>query len=84
MERVGWSRGRVEWAIDRYSLMPGQACSYMLGMLEILDLRALVEDRLGDAFDEYAFHELILGNGSLPLGVLRGHVEAYLATGEGS
>lgn len=56
----------------RYAAWPGQATSYMLGMLRILDLRAGARVRSGNAFDLAAFHETLLGNGSLPLGSLNG------------
>jgi len=50
----------------------------MIGFLEILDLRDEVEAALGDAFDLAAFHALILENGSLPVGILRGIVENHI------
>jgi uncharacterized protein (DUF885 family) len=63
----GWG-GEVE----RYLVLPGQATGYMIGMLTILQLR-------GDASgpeELAAFHDLILGGGSMPLGVLQEVVES--------
>ncbi|MFH8976406.1 DUF885 domain-containing protein [Streptomyces sp. NPDC017890] len=55
---------------DRYIEWPGQALSYMTGRLEIQRLRTGAAQQLGPAFDIRAFHDLVLGQGSLPLDVL--------------
>jgi uncharacterized protein (DUF885 family) len=55
---------------DRYIAYAGQALSYMVGRLEIQRIRAQAEERLGSRFDIRAFHDVVLGGGSLPLGVL--------------
>ncbi|MBN1137417.1 MAG: DUF885 family protein [Anaerolineae bacterium] len=57
-------------AMDRYVILPGQGCSYTVGMTTILALRRRAMDQLGDQFDIQAFHSLILGHGSMPLEVL--------------
>jgi uncharacterized protein (DUF885 family) len=64
--------------IDRYIAMPGQAPSYLLGFQEILALRALAQERLGERFDLRAFHEAVLGRGAVPLPLLREQVEAFV------
>lgn len=56
--------------IDRYIVHPGQACSYMIGRLEILRMRAAAQARQGSAFDIKAFHSAVLDSGLLPLNVL--------------
>jgi uncharacterized protein (DUF885 family) len=66
--------------IDRYISWPAQATSYMVGYLEIARLRAESERRLGERVDLRAFHDRVLENGSVPLPVLRRHVEAWLGT----
>ena len=64
------SEVEIEAETDRYIAAPGQALSYMVGRLEIQRLRAEAERELGDRFDIRAFHDLVLGNGPLPLSVL--------------
>jgi len=61
--------------IDRYIVMPGQACAYMVGMLEILAMREEARDRLQESFNLAEFHQVVLGNGNLPLQVLREQVQ---------
>lgn len=60
----------IESEVDRYIAAPGQALAYMVGRLEIKRIREAAEHRLGDAFDLRAFHDRVLGSGSVPLGVL--------------
>lgn len=54
--------------IDRYCVMPGQACAYKVGHTVIARLRAEAQARPG--FDLRAFHDRVLENGSMPLAVL--------------
>ena len=56
--------------IDRYIVMPGQATSYMIGQIEILRLRQAAKTRLGAGFTLAKFHDVVLGNGAVPLDVL--------------
>jgi uncharacterized protein (DUF885 family) len=60
--------------IDRYIGYAGQALSYMVGRLEIQRIRAAAEQALGSRFDISAFHDVVLGSGSLALSVLDGVV----------
>jgi uncharacterized protein (DUF885 family) len=64
-------RVEVESEVDRYIAWPGQALAYKVGELEIRRIRAEAEKRLGDRFDVRAFHDRLLSQGSLPLGILR-------------
>ncbi|MBB4907057.1 uncharacterized protein (DUF885 family) [Actinophytocola algeriensis] len=92
MHALGWSRQQavdflrentpmsgldIANEIDRYIAYPGQALSYMVGRLEIQRLRGVAEEALGDRFDIRAFHDVVLGNGSLPLAVLADVVTAW-------
>ncbi|MFI5778058.1 DUF885 domain-containing protein [Nocardia sp. NPDC051570] len=64
-------RTEIESEIDRYIAIPGQAVGYKVGQLEIRRQRAQVAERLGDRFDIKAFHDTVLGAGSVSLPVLR-------------
>jgi len=93
MHALGWSRQQAvdymvensplrasmcQPEIDRYIVHPGQACSYMVGRVEIQRMRAEAEKRQGAAFDVRRFHSAVLDSGSLPLGVLDDVVRARL------
>ncbi|HEX7181061.1 MAG TPA: DUF885 domain-containing protein [Thermoanaerobaculia bacterium] len=64
--------------VDRYIVWPGQALAYKIGELKIKELRALAEKELGPKFDVRAFHDQVLGNGSLPLNLLEKNVRAWI------
>jgi len=53
-----------------------------VGELKILELRHRAEAALGDRFDERAFHDAVLLNGSLPLAVLEAKIDAWIAARE--
>jgi uncharacterized protein (DUF885 family) len=92
LHALGWSRQRsVDWLLqtglgdtdaaietDRYIAWPGQALSYMTGMREIRRLRAELEARDGDEFDISAFHDALLGHGSLPLVTLAAELPRWV------
>jgi len=65
---------------DRYIAWPGQALTYMIGQLEIRRLRTELSSRDGSAFDLRAFHDAVLGHGSLPLATLTRELPNWLAT----
>jgi uncharacterized protein (DUF885 family) len=67
--------------VERYFNWPGQATSYMVGQLKILELRDRAQNALGPRFDIRAFHRVVLENGSVPLDVLEELVDAYIARG---
>jgi len=64
--------------VDRYIAYPGQALAYKLGQVELLQLRAEARERQGDRFDIRRFHDVVLGEGALPLPALRQVVERSL------
>jgi uncharacterized protein (DUF885 family) len=66
--------------VERYINNPGQATSYKIGQLRIMELRARAEQALGPRFDIRDFHEAILANGSLPLDMLEQQVDAYISS----
>ncbi len=78
LENTGLPRGTAEWEVSRYIVLPGQATSYKIGMLEILELRQMAMYELGDQFDIREFHNAVLGNGSMPLNILERVVQDYI------
>jgi len=64
--------------INRYLVIPGQATSYKIGMLKILELRERARQALGDDFDIREFHDVVLGGGALPLDILEQRVDSYI------
>ena len=71
----------IEIEVDRYISWPGQALSYYLGMLAIVDVRAKAEKALGPKFDIRAFHDAVLAMGSVPMPVLRARIDRFIAEG---
>jgi uncharacterized protein (DUF885 family) len=76
----GAPRGSQFWSMARYVGFPGQGLSYTIGMLKIVELRQRAEDALGDRFSLTEFHDLVLGNGAMPLPILERLVDDYIAT----
>jgi uncharacterized protein (DUF885 family) len=66
--------------VERYFNWPGQATSYKIGQLKIVELRRRAEQALGTRFDIRDFHAAVLENGSLPLDILEQQVDAYIAS----
>ena len=67
--------------VDRYIADPGQALAYMVGRLELVRLRRHARQRLGGRFDLRAFHDAVLATGGVPLAVLAGEVDRFVAEG---
>ncbi|MFK7733808.1 MAG: DUF885 family protein [Pseudomonadales bacterium] len=65
--------------VRRYIVWPGQATSYKIGMLKILELRANARTALGTSFDIRAFHDRVLSGGALPLSVLERRVKEWIS-----
>ncbi len=75
---TGMLPSEVITEIERYIVMPGQACAYKIGMLKILQLRERAKAALGDNFDLRKFHNVVLKNGSVPLEILEKIVDEYI------
>ena len=73
------SQHEVETEVDRYISWPGQALSYKLGEIKIVELRAKAEKELGPKFDLRKFHDAVLDIGSVPLPVLETRIEKFIA-----
>ena len=72
----------TESEIDRYVVQPGQACSYMIGELKIVELREKAKTALGGRFMLGEFHNRVLGAGRVPLSVLEGDIDRWIAEKE--
>lgn len=79
IENTPFPEGDIRNEVRRYMVWPGQAVSYKVGMLTILELRQRAMDALGDDFDWGEFHDVVLTNGSIPLTLLEQLVEDYIA-----
>jgi uncharacterized protein (DUF885 family) len=75
---TGMPRGDVVAEVERYIVMPGQACAYKIGMMKILELRKRARSELGERFDIQDFHAAVLQDGAMPLPILERRVEAYI------
>lgn len=76
---TGMTTGEVVTEIERYIVMPGQACAYKIGMLKILELREKVKQELGNSFDLREFHNVVLKSGAVPLNILENIVDYYIS-----
>jgi len=76
--------GDIQSEIRRYIVWPGQAVSYKIGMLTILDLRNRAMSELGDDFDYGEFHNVVLTNGSVPLTLMEELVMDWVAEKQSS
>ena len=66
--------------VERYVVMPGQACAYKIGELEILAQREKAQKALGSQFSMKKFHNLLLRTGTVPLAVLKQVVDDDIAS----
>ncbi len=94
IHELGWSRQRavdymtahttwapqdIEVEIDRYIIWPGQATAYMLGMLKIRELRRRAEEAFGPSFRLPDFHDRILEDSGVTLGMLEAKIEHWIS-----
>ncbi|WP_052633559.1 DUF885 domain-containing protein [Pseudoxanthomonas suwonensis] len=77
--QTGMDPAEVRTEVYRYLVQPGQASSYKVGHLKFVELRERARAQLGEHFDIRAFHDLLLGNGAVPLAVLEAAVDDWIA-----
>ncbi|HZW60868.1 MAG TPA: DUF885 family protein [Candidatus Babeliales bacterium] len=78
MRETGFHRDSVVTEVERYFVLPGQACSYKIGQLKFLELRKRAQDALGNKFDIREFHNTVLKIGACPLTILEQAVDEYI------
>jgi uncharacterized protein (DUF885 family) len=78
LENEPTSEQRVIAEVERYIANPGQALSYKIGELKLLEIRANAEKALGDKFDIRAFHDQILQDGAMPLSILESKMNEWV------
>jgi len=78
LENSALAKHNIKTEVDRYISWPGQALSYKIGELKILELRKRAQDALGSAFDIRKFHDAILENGGMPLDLLEAEIEGFI------
>jgi uncharacterized protein (DUF885 family) len=94
MHAMGWSREKaLNWfaeangsgfaelapEIDRYCSWPGQACGYKMGHTEINRQRDRAKAALSGKYDLRDFNQAVVDGGNVPLDVLAGNVDRYIA-----
>ncbi len=98
LHSMGWTRDRaidffrtnaaktdqdIIVEVDRYIVWPGQALGYKMGQLKIRELRTNAERELGERFNIRQFHDVVLGQGAVPLDVLEQQAKAWMANVRG-
>ena len=89
LHAMGWTRQQaIDYGIEpaeveRYVVVPGQACSYMIGQLKMLELRERARAALGDRFSLPRFHDFVLATGMVPLELLDRETDAFIAREKG-
>ena len=78
LENEAESEASIIAEIERYMAIPGQALSYKIGQLKIIELRKKAEAKMGSKFDIRKFHEKVLESGVLPLALLEKKINDWI------
>ena len=79
----GDPRSSVTKEVDRYCSMPGQACGYKVGSLEINRLRDKAKAALGSKFDLRRYDDAVVLGGSVPMTLLETVIDGFIAKAKG-
>ena len=77
-ENTGKTDQDITVEVDRYIVWPAQALAYKIGQMKIRELRTQAETRLGAKFDVRKFHDAVLEDGAVPLGVLETRMKQWI------
>lgn len=80
---TGMDEKEVVSEVERYIVLPGQACAYKIGMNKILELREKAKMELGERFSLKEFHNAVLANGAMPLTILEKVIDEYISNRTG-
>ncbi len=83
LQNTGMAESDVVSEVERYFIMPGQACAYKIGMMKILELRQKAQQQLGERFDLREFHRTLLIGGAVPLPLLERRVDELIESRKG-
>jgi uncharacterized protein (DUF885 family) len=78
VENTGMSQYSMQGEVSRYISLPGQATAYYIGYTKIMEERQRAKDQLGDQFNLKEFHNVLLGNGAMPLDILDQVITSYI------
>jgi uncharacterized protein (DUF885 family) len=78
----GDDRNSVTGEVDRYCVIPGQACGYKVGQLEILKLRDKARAVLGSRYDLRQFDDAVVKGGNVPMTLLATVVDRFIAAND--
>lgn len=78
LENEAESEASIIAEIERYMAIPGQALSYKMGQMKILELRKKAQEKMKDKFDIKVFHQKVLGSGILPLALLEKNINNWI------
>ncbi len=82
LENEAESEASIISEVERYMAIPGQACSYKIGQLKIMELRKKAQEQLKDKFDIKVFHQKVLESGVMPLALLEKKINDWIETGK--
>ncbi|UQD55873.1 DUF885 family protein [Flavobacterium sp. K5-23] len=78
LENEAESEASIIPEIERYMAIPGQALSYKIGQLKIIELRKRAQEKMGTKFDIKKYHEKVLESGVMPLALLEKKINNWI------
>lgn len=78
LENEAESEASIISEVERYMAIPGQALSYKIGQLKIIELREKAQAQMKAKFDIKVFHQKVLESGVLPLALLERKIDNWI------